>query len=148
MEKIIAKISNIFIPVTDLKRSADWYIGMFEMEMIEFGERKAGIAFPNRETFIVLWKVAKPQPVHFDTGELKLHYYNFTSYDINRSYRELAAKGATLSEIHEHDGIRYFETYDPDGNVVNIVETFEDSPYYAHKLKFRIEAKTDLANEG
>ena len=62
MEKIIAKISNIFIPVTDLKRSADWYTGMFEMEMIEFGERKAGIAFPNRETFIVLWKVAKPQP--------------------------------------------------------------------------------------
>ncbi len=147
MEKIVANISNIFIPVTDLKRSADWYVRMFEMEIIEFEEPKAGLAFPDRETFIVLWKVAKPQPVRFDTGEIMLHYYNFTSYDINRSYRELAAKGAVLSEIDEHPGIRFFETYDPDGNVFNIVETFEDSPYYAHKMKFQKEAKTDVASE-
>ncbi|MFC5468269.1 VOC family protein [Cohnella suwonensis] len=143
MDPIIAQVSNIFIPVTDLKKSADWYMRMFGMEMIEFEDRRAGLAFPNRETFIVLWKVEKPQPVHFETGEFKMHYYNFTTFDLSRSYRELAARGAVLSEIDEHPGIRFFETYDPDGNVVNIVETFQDSPYYAHKMKYRNDSKKD-----
>jgi hypothetical protein len=141
MEKIIAKVSGIFIPVTDLKRSAEWYIRMFDMETIEIGDHRAGLGFPQGEALVVLWKVVKPQPVQFDTGIDKMPYFNFSSFDIHNSYRELQAKGATVSEIHESPGIptihRYFETFDPDGNLVNIVEETADSPYYAHKQKYR-----------
>lgn len=138
MEKVVTQVSSIFIPVTDVNRSAEWYIRMFDMEMIEHGDQRAGLAFPQGETLIILWKVVKPQPVDFDTGTFKMHYFNFTSFDIHNSYRELQAKGATVSEIHEEPGFRYFETFDPDSNRFNIVEeTEESSPYYAHKHKYR-----------
>jgi predicted enzyme related to lactoylglutathione lyase len=141
MEKIIAKVSGIFIPVTDLKRSTEWYIRMFDMETIEICDFRAGLGFPQGEALIVLWKVVKAQPVQFDTGIDKMPYFNFTSFDIYNSYRELQEKGATVSESQESLDIptihRYFETFDPDGNRVNIVEETADSPYYAHKQKYR-----------
>jgi predicted enzyme related to lactoylglutathione lyase len=141
MEEIVTKVSGIFIPVTDVKRSAEWYIRMFDMEMIDIGDYGAGLAFPHGEATVVLWKVAKPQPVQFDTGIDKMPYYNFNSFDIYSSYRELQAKGAKVSEIHESPGIptgfRFFETFDPDGNPINIVEETADSPFYTHKQKYR-----------
>ncbi|TFE23987.1 hypothetical protein [Cohnella luojiensis] len=90
-----------------------------------------------RETFIVLWKWQSRSRYISIRGKSSCTITISLSYDINRSYRELAAKGATLSEIDEHTGIRFFETFDPDGNVFNIVETFENSPYYAHKMKYK-----------
>jgi predicted enzyme related to lactoylglutathione lyase len=141
MEKIVAKVSSIFIPVTDVKRSAEWYIRMFDMETIEIGDFRTGLGFPQGEALVVLWKVVKPQPVQFDTGIDKMPYFNFSSFDIHNSYRVLQAKVATVSVIQESSEIptihRFFETFDPDGNRVNIVEETADSPYYAHKQKYR-----------
>jgi hypothetical protein len=141
MEKVIAKVSGIFIPVTDLKRSAEWYIRMFDMETIEISDYRTGLRFPHGEAVVVLWKVVKPQPVQFDTGVDKMPYFNFNSFDIHNSYRELQAKGATVSEIHESPEsptvYRFFVTFDPDANMINIVEETADSPYYAHKQKYR-----------
>ncbi|UUZ81783.1 VOC family protein [Paenibacillus sp. P26] len=137
MEKIVAKVGCIFIPVTDVKRSAEWYVRMFDMETIEILDHRAGLKFPLRETLVLLWKVAKPQTVEFDTGIDKMPYYNFSSYDIHSSYRMLQGKGAAVSEVHEMPGYRFFETFDPDGNPVSIVEETPESPYYEHKQQFR-----------
>lgn len=137
MEKTVSKVGCIFIPVTDVKRSTEWYMRMFDMEPIELLDYRAGLAFPNRETLILLWKVEKPQTVEFDTGINKMPYYNFNSYDIHQTYRQLQAKGATVNEIHEMPGYRFFEAFDPDNNPVSIVEETTESPYYVHKQKFR-----------
>ncbi|MGO4108970.1 VOC family protein [Paenibacillus sp. YAF4_2] len=137
MEKIVAFVSSIFIPVTDIARSAEWYVRMFDLEPIEKTDYRVALAFPNCQTLVLLWKVEKPQPVQFDSGRDRMPYYNFTSYDINHSYSQLKAKGAKLSEIHEEDGYRFFEAFDPDGNPLSVVEELGHTPYFTHKDKIR-----------
>ncbi|WP_201008591.1 VOC family protein [Paenibacillus glycanilyticus] len=137
MEKIVAFVSGIFIPVTDIARSAEWYMRMFGVEAIERTDYRVGLAFPNSQTLVLLWKVEKPQPVQFDSGKAMMPYYNFTSYDINLSYEQLKAKGAKLSEIHEEDGYRFFEAFDPDENPLSVVEETGQTPYFTHKENLR-----------
>lgn len=137
MEKIVAFVSAVFIPVTDIARSEEWYIRMFDLETIEKTDQRVALVFPKGQTMVLLWKVEKPQPVQFDTGKHMMPYFNFTSYDINHSYSQLKAKGAELSEIHEEDGYRFFQAFDLDGNLVDIVEETGQTPYFDHKNKLR-----------
>lgn len=137
MEKVVAFVSSIFIPVTDITRSEEWYVRMFDLETIEKTEERVGLAFPNGQTLVLLWKVEKPQPVQFHTGKVRMPYFNFVSYDIRHSYSQLKAKGARLSEIREEDNHTFFEAYDPDGNSVDIVAETGQTPYFDHKAQYR-----------
>lgn len=137
MEKIVSFVSSIFIPVTDIARSEEWYVRMFDLETIEKTDYRVAFAFPNAQTLVLLWKVEKPQPVQFDTGKHPMPYFNFTSYDINHSYSELKAKGAKLSEIYVEEGHTFFKAFDLDGNPVDIVEETGQTPYFAHKNNLR-----------
>ncbi|WP_123042862.1 VOC family protein [Cohnella candidum] len=137
MERIVSFVGSIFIPVTDIARSTEWYVRMFDLKTIEKTDQRVGLAFPNGQTLILLWKVEKPQPVQFDSGKAMMPYFNFTSYDINHSYNQLKAKGAELSEIHEEDGFTYFEAFDLDGNPLSVVEETGQTPYFAHKNSLR-----------
>ncbi|MEF2967836.1 VOC family protein [Paenibacillus sp. M1] len=113
MEKIVAFVSSIFIPVTDIARSEEWYTRMFDLETIEKTDYRVGLAFPNGQALVLLWKVEKPQPVQFDTGKDMMPYFNFTSYNIHHSHEQLKAKGAKLSEIYKEEGHTFFEAFDP-----------------------------------
>ncbi|MUT65948.1 VOC family protein [Paenibacillus sp. NEAU-GSW1] len=139
MRKIVSKISGIFIPVTDLQRSTEWYIRIFDLEVIERSEMYTGLAFPGEVTSIGLWKVEKPQPIHFDTGTFKVPYYNFESFDIEYSHAALIEKGVDVQEIEIHEEeTRFFDFHDPDGNLLGIVEELPGSAaFYAHKQKYR-----------
>ena len=140
MGKIVSKISGIFIPVTDMKRSTEWYIKVFDLEVIEISDICTGLAFPGEATLINLWKVAKPQPTEFDTGEGKIPYYNFESFDIEYSHSTLKKKGVEVMPIVDGDGVRFFDCLDPDGNQIGIVEELPSSTaFYAHKQKYRLD---------
>jgi glyoxylase I family protein len=138
MSKIVSKISGIFIPVTDMKRSTEWYIKMFNLEVIQVSEVCTGLAFPGEATYINLWKVEQPQPTQFDTGEYKIPYYNFESFDIEYSHASLIEKGVEVMPIVNNGGVRFFDCLDPDGNPIGIVEELPSSTdFFAHKQKYR-----------
>jgi predicted enzyme related to lactoylglutathione lyase len=139
MKKIMSKVSGIFIPVTDMRRSTEWYIRMFDLEIIEQSEGCTGLAFPGEATIINLFKVERPQPTQFEVaGGYKISYYNFESYDIDFSYAALKEKGVeVLPIVQDSDWTRYFDCLDPDGNLIGIVEELPNSIYYAHKQKYR-----------
>lgn len=138
MGKIVSKISGIFIPVTDMKRSTEWYIKMFDLEVIQISDLCTGLAFPGEATYINLWKVERPQPMQFDTGADQIPYYNFESFDIEYSHTALIEKGVEVMPIVNSDGIRFFDCLDPDGNRIGIVEELPSSTaFYAHKQKYR-----------
>jgi glyoxylase I family protein len=138
MSKIVSKISGIFIPVTDMKRSTEWYINMFNLEVIQTSEVCTGLAFPGEATYINLWKVERPQPTQFDTGEYKIPYYNFESFDIEYSHASLIEKGVEVMPIVNNGGVRFFDCLDPDGNPIGIVEELPSSTdFFAHKQKYR-----------
>jgi len=139
MTRTMSKVSGIFIPVTDMRRSTEWYVRVFDLEVIDESDSCTGLAFPGEGTFINLWKVASPQPTQFDTGAgYRIPYYNFESFDIEASHASLKAKGVEVLPIERDiEGIRFFDCFDPDGNVIGLVEELPNSPYYAHKQKYR-----------
>lgn len=137
MKKIMEKVSGIFIPVTDMQRSIEWYTGVFGLEIIDQSDICTGLAFSGEATILSLWKVEKPQPTQFDAGGYQIPYYNFESFDIEFSYNELRAANVQLSQIYSEDGIKHFDCFDPDGNRIGIVEELASSPYYSHKQNYR-----------
>ncbi|PWW05118.1 putative enzyme related to lactoylglutathione lyase [Paenibacillus cellulosilyticus] len=139
MRRVISKVSGIFIPVTDMRRSADWYISVFDLEVIDDGECCTGLAFPNEATILNLWKVDRAQPTHFEASDgMRIPYYNFESFDIGASHAALQAKGIEVTAIQEDaEGVRYFDCIDPDGNALGFIEELPHSPYYPHKQKYR-----------
>lgn len=138
MGKIVSKISGIFIPVTDMERSTEWYIRVFNLEVIQTSDVCTGLAFPDEATYINLWKVERSQPMQFDTGAYKIPYYNFESFDIEYSHAALIEKGIEVMPIENSDGVRFFDCLDPDCNLIGIVEELPSSDaYYAHKRKYR-----------
>lgn len=66
MKPITEKVRGIFIPVTDMKRSVEWYVRVFGLEMIEQSGMCTGLAFPGEVTIVNSWKVNRPQPTQFD----------------------------------------------------------------------------------
>lgn len=138
MGKIVSKISGIFIPVTNMKHSTEWYIKMFDLGVIQISDVCTGLAFPGEATYINLWKVERPQPMQFDTGGDKIPYYNFESFDIEYSHAALIEKGVEVMPIVNNNGVRFFDCLDPDGNPIGIVEELPSSTaFYAHKRKYR-----------
>jgi glyoxylase I family protein len=138
MKKIMDKISGIFIPVTNMGRSVEWYVRVFGLEIIQQSDMCTGLAFPGEATMIGLWKVDKPQPTMFETGAgYKICYYNFESFDIDYSHTRLKEQGVEVMPIEDHGGIRFFDFIDPDGNPLNIVEEMASSKYFPHKQKYR-----------
>ena len=94
MRRSVSKISGIFIPVTDMQRSKEWYIRMFDLETIDLSDCCTGLAFPGEATFINLWKVERPVPTQFDAGGgMRIPYYNFESFDIEYSHALFVRKG-------------------------------------------------------
>ncbi|WP_146250227.1 VOC family protein [Paenibacillus flagellatus] len=138
MGKIMSKVSGVFIPVTDMKRSTEWYINTFDLEVIQLSDVCTGLAFPGEATFINLWKVERAQPTTFDTGTERIPYYNFESFDIEYSHAALIEKGVEAMPIVNGDGVRFFDCLDPDGNRIGIVEELPVSvAFYEHKQKYR-----------
>ncbi|SDX58179.1 VOC family protein [Paenibacillus sp. CF384] len=139
MQRSVSRISGIFIPVTDMERSTEWYIRMFDLETIDLSDCCTGLAFPGEATFINLWKVERPVPTQFDAGGgVRIPYYNFESFDIEYSHASLREKGAeVLPIVEDASGTRFFDCLDPDGNLIGIVEDLPNSAYYPHKQKYR-----------
>jgi glyoxylase I family protein len=137
LAQIAARVSGIFIPVTDMKRSTEWYLNVFDLEVISRDDGCTGLKFAGAETIVNLWKVATKQPVDFDAGSYRICYFNFESYDIHASRESLQEKGVQVGELHDHGSIRFFDCYDPDDNAISIVEEMPSSPYYAFKQRVR-----------
>jgi glyoxylase I family protein len=51
------KISGIFIPVTNMERSVEWYVRVFGLDIIQQSDMCTGLAFPGEASIIGLWKV-------------------------------------------------------------------------------------------
>ena len=139
MTRTMSKVSGIFIPVTDMRRSTEWYVRVFDLEVIDESECCTGLAFPGEATAICLWKVDRIQPTQFEASAgFKVPYYNFESFDIEYSHASLRAKGVEVLPIEEDaGGTRLFDCLDPDGNAIGLVEELPNSTYYAHKQKYK-----------
>lgn len=130
------KVGSIFIPVTDLKKSAIWYEENLDAKKIDHWEGGAGFYLPSGSTQLGLVEVAAPQPSEFVIkGKKKNVYFNFIVENIETVHRDLQSRGVATTGIEDFGGMKWFDFYDPDGNTFSIVDEAEDSPFHSDNIK-------------
>ncbi|MGM0846425.1 MAG: VOC family protein [Bacillota bacterium] len=135
------RIGSIFIPVTDLKKSAHWYVEKLGVKKIEEWEDGAGFYFPSGSVQLGLVEVASPQVTEFEiNGKQKNVYYNFVVENINVAHHHLQSKEVVTTDIEDFGGMKGFDFYDPDGNTFSVVDETEESPFHSENIK-RLQAR-------
>lgn len=81
--KIMFKVGSIFIPVTDIEKSTDWYVKFLGVKIIDSWGEGAGFYLPTGTAQLALVKVESPQPTEFIIqGDRKNSYFNFVVDDM------------------------------------------------------------------
>lgn len=131
------KVGGVFIPVTDLSNSKQWYeknLGVKKVdEWSNEEDQGVGYFFQNGTTGLALIKVEQPQPTEFTIkGQRKNVYFNFVVEDIEKAKSDLAGNGVKTTDIVDYGDMKGFDFYDPDGNTFSVVMEENHSPYH-HK---------------
>ncbi|WP_164669422.1 VOC family protein [Virgibacillus doumboii] len=115
---------GIFIPVTDLKKSTDWYEKMLGFEMLHEDEPEANVLkiWNGVVTFCLVKSSDVEQPAFPENNYGVDHYMNFHTDDIQSIHQSLVEKSANVGDIHELGGMRGFDLFDPDGNRFSVIE--------------------------
>ncbi|WP_223702198.1 VOC family protein [Sutcliffiella deserti] len=130
------KVGSIFIPVTNIERSTDWYVKFLGVKKIDSWENGAGFYLPIGSTQLALVKVESPQSTEFVTkGNQKNSYYNFIVDDIETAHQHFKNNGIVTSEIDDFGGMKFFDFYDLDGNPFSVVNEVDGSPYHSDNVK-------------
>jgi catechol 2,3-dioxygenase-like lactoylglutathione lyase family enzyme len=137
MSEKIWRVGTTYIPVQDVKKSADWYAGKLGAEQTYIDKDKAILNLASQSFFLV--KAADSQTANFtDSNGMERFSLTFEvdgQDALQAVHRELGEKGVDTGAIEDrgHAG-RNFVFKDPDGNLFDVWS--ELSP--AFKEKFMI----------
>ncbi|MDR4316665.1 Predicted enzyme related to lactoylglutathione lyase [Niallia circulans] len=130
------KVGSIFIPVTDMKKSTDWYVKFLGVKIIDSWEDGAGFYLPAGTTQLALVKVESPQPTEFIIkGEQKNSYFNFVVDDIQAAHQQFRNNGIVTTEIDDFGGMKFFDFFDLDGNPFSVVNEVSNSPFHSDNVR-------------
>lgn len=130
------KVGSIFIPVTDMKKSTDWYVKFLGVKIIDSWEDGAGFYLPAGTTQLALVKVESPQPTEFIIkGEQKNSYFNFIVDDIEAAHQQFRNNGIVTTEIDDFGGMKFFDFFDLDGNPFSVVNEVSNSPFHSDNIR-------------
>ncbi|MCD9026558.1 VOC family protein [Cohnella silvisoli] len=123
MKSAIKRIDTVFVPVTDIKRSEEWYLSLFPFRVVYRSEQEDYVGFRFNE----------PGPLQagltlYQTDsipESKHLAFNFYTSDVDAVHAHFGQNGVKVSEIHGNSGMRFFDLWDPDGNSLGVV-TFDE----------------------
>ena len=130
------KVGSIFIPVTDIKKSTEWYVKFLGAKIIDSWEDGAGFYLPAGTTQLALVKVESPQPTEFIIkGEQKNSYFNFVVDDIEAVHQQFRNNDIVTTEIDDFGGMKFFDFFDLDGNPFSVVDEVSDSPFHSDNVR-------------
>lgn len=108
----IFKVEEIYLPVTNLEQSLEWYLCNFPLSLKWRKEHSAGVAFEHGTT-LVLVQLHKLN--HYVTAP-----FLFKVYDTRQVYDDLIRKGVEVSEMQEWHQLLSFRFFDLDGNPIAV----------------------------
>ena len=130
------KVGSIFIPVTDIEKSTDWYVKFLGVKIIDSWGDGTGFYLPTGSTQLALIKVESPQPTEFIVkGDQKNSYFNFVVNDIETAYQQFKQNGIVTTEIDDFGGMKFFDFIDLDGNPFSVVNEVDGSPYHSDNVR-------------
>ncbi|WP_404354971.1 VOC family protein [Cytobacillus firmus] len=117
---IAGKVNNVFIHVSDLKKSAEWYSSLLGLPFIMEDVESPVYNIPvTSETGLTLDDHTFDPS--FSLGASGHVLFNFFARDIDEAYDFVKSQGITIvREIERIGEFAYFNFQDPDGNVLMI----------------------------
>ncbi|NRG46627.1 VOC family protein [Bacillus sp. CRN 9] len=129
------KVGSIFIPVTDIEKSTNWYVKFLGVKMIDSWGDGAGFYLPTGTTQLALVKVENPQPTEFIIkGNQKNSYFNFVVNDIETAHQHFINNGIATTEIDDFGGMKFFDFFDLDENPFSVVNEVDGSAYHSDNV--------------
>ncbi|WP_095742904.1 VOC family protein [Sediminibacillus massiliensis] len=114
------QINTIFIHVSDLKKSVQWYSRLLnqEVDLTEVAKPVHNLVM-NQYTGLTL--DAGPPGEHKEISPSSNPLFNFHTDEIRESYEFVKELGCAIeTDIVEFDDFAYFNISDPDGNIIMI----------------------------
>ena len=130
------QVGCVFVPVTDIQKSTEWYEKIMEVKVIDRWEEGVGFYFPNGTTQLALVKVDSPQPTEFFISRNRKNvYYNFVVQDIDSAYEHLKTHNVKTTSIEDFGGMKGFDFFDLDGNPFSVVNEDSNSPFHSDNIR-------------
>ncbi|WP_304130775.1 VOC family protein [Ignavibacterium album] len=121
-KKILQGIDTVIIRVSDITVSKKWYgekLGL--IPIWDDQNMKLVVMDTDGPTSITLWQTNSEIINNKDTAS----YPIFRVIDADESRNELIKRGVNVTEIIEDNVVRYFQIFDPDGNVLEACQVHE-----------------------
>ncbi|SER54818.1 Glyoxalase-like domain-containing protein [Gracilibacillus ureilyticus] len=129
-------IGSIFIPVTNLESSTEWFERNLDLKKISDWEDGAGFCLPSGSAQLSLVKVASAQATEFEIiRNNRNSYYNFFVNDIEAAHDKLISNGVKTSEIQDYDDMKFFDFFDLDNNPFSVVYEDINSPFHPDNIR-------------
>jgi catechol 2,3-dioxygenase-like lactoylglutathione lyase family enzyme len=111
------RVSTVFLPVTDIERSAGWYESVLGLERTADWGEYLDMRFPDahaRESGVTLFRAAAvPRFTHAT--------FNLLTADAPGLHADLSASGVETGELRTLGKMTYFDAVDPDGHRISII---------------------------
>lgn len=110
--------SYSYIPVSDLKRSAEWYNQHFGFQVV----KEDALFLELRSEFGVRVMLIMNEPgitshMNYSTGTQAA--YGFVVHNIHEIYQKLTSLGIEVTSMTDYEGSS-FKFYDPDRNIIEL----------------------------
>lgn len=121
-QPLLKGIEGVFIPVSDVKRSVQWYESKLGFKPI-YIEKEAAVMRISDATVICLVHTPNHQPMifpenHFGVGK----YFNFIPSNIEKTHRELIDRGVEVNPMDGEGQTKFFTFFDPYGNPLGVCQ--------------------------
>jgi glyoxylase I family protein len=130
MKKLFERIDSVFILVSDMERSVNWYKHVLGLELLDGNSFVTDFKVNSGDTMLTLVRSESFNPSEFIEYPSKTPRFNFKTNDIDFVHKVLKEKKVDVSDIDDRGVIKTFYFKDPDHNLLNVCYESVYSPYY------------------
>jgi catechol 2,3-dioxygenase-like lactoylglutathione lyase family enzyme len=127
---LFERIDSIYVSVTDLQASTEWYQDRLGLELHKQEKGCAQFKVYGGETKLTLVEMVSFRPIHYVDEGHKAPYFNLHTLDFEKTYERLHAVGVPLSAENNNEFVRCFELMDPDDNWLGGCFEKLNSPFF------------------
>jgi len=121
-KKLLQGIDTVIIRVSDVNLSKKWYSEKLGLTPIwDDSNLKLVVMDTGSPTSLTLWQT--DEKIHSNKNTAS--YPIFRTLDAKASRNELLNSGVDVSEIIEDEVVKFFQIYDPDGNILEACEVHQ-----------------------
>jgi len=121
-KKLLQGIDTVIIRVSNVNLSKKWYSEKLGLTPIwDDSNLKLVVMDTGSPTSLTLWQT--DEKIHSNKNTAS--YPIFRTLDAKASRNELLNSGVDVSEIIEDEVVKFFQIYDPDGNILEACEVHQ-----------------------